>query len=114
MTAPELPLFLFLSIVTSPQGWTNNQICTDWFDRIFLPFAMDRNKTGAPILLNIDGHASHKTAEMQRLCYATSPPVILYCLPAKTTHKLQPLDVGVFGPLQKKMGETHASMCGPK
>lgn len=23
-----------------------------------------------------------------------------YCLPSKTTHKLQPLDVGVFGPLQ--------------
>ena len=39
---------------------------------------------------------------MQQLCYATSPPVILYCLPAKTTHKLQLLDVGVFGPLQNK------------
>ena len=26
--------------------------------------------------------------------------IILYCLPAHTTHRLQPLDVGVFGPLQ--------------
>ena len=24
----------------------------------------------------------------------------LFCLPAHTTHRLQPLDVGVFGPLQ--------------
>ena len=26
--------------------------------------------------------------------------ILLYCLPPKTTHKLQPLDVRVFGPLQ--------------
>lgn len=26
----------------------------------------------------------------------------LFCLPPHTTHKLQPLDVGVFGPLQRK------------
>ena len=26
--------------------------------------------------------------------------ILLYCLPPHTTHKLQPLDVGVFGPLQ--------------
>src|SRR6266481_3643741 len=37
---------------------------------------------------------------MQWLCYATSPPVVIYCLPPKTTHKLQPLNVGVFRPLQ--------------
>ena len=37
--------------------------------------------------------------------------IILYSLPPKTTHKLQPLDVGIFGPLQvawTKHCETHA------
>ena len=97
MTAPDLPLFLLLRVTTSPQGWTNKQICTDWFEKIFLPFAQDRNKSGAPILLIIDGHPLHETTDMQQLCYAASPPVILYTLPAKMTHKLQLLDMGVFG-----------------
>ena len=110
MTAPELPLFLFLRVVPSPQGWTNNQIFTEWFHRIFLPFVQDRNKTGAPILLIIDGHALHETTKMQWLCYTASPPVILYCLPTKTTHRLQPLDVGVFGPLQNEWAK-HTQAC---
>ena len=52
------------------------------------------------MLLIIGGHTSHETANMQWLCYTASPPVILYALPAKRTHKLQLLDVGVFRPLQ--------------
>ena len=30
-----------------------------------------------------------------------TPDVFLFCLPPHTTHKLQPLDVGIFGPLQR-------------
>ena len=70
----------------------------------------DYNKTHAPILLIIDSHASHETAEMQQLCYAASPPVILYCLPTKMTHKLQLLDVGVFRPLQNEWAK-HMQAC---
>ena len=47
---------------------------------------------------------------MQRLCYAASPPVILYCLPAKMTHKLQPLVMGVFQPLQNEWVK-HTQAC---
>ena len=36
--------------------------------------------------------------------------ILLYCLPPKTTHKLQPLDVGVFGPLQSAWAK-HAQQC---
>ena len=50
---------------------------------------------------------------MQRLCYTTSPPVVLYCLPAKTTHKLQPLDMGVFRPLQNEWVK-HTQACVAK
>jgi hypothetical protein len=32
---------------------------------------------------------------------AIETDVILFCLPAHTTHRLQPCDVGVFGPLKK-------------
>lgn len=53
--------------------------------------------SGKPILLIFDGHGSHLTEEIHQL--ALSHNIHLFCLPAHTTHKLQPLDVGIFGPL---------------
>lgn len=51
-----------------------------------------------PILLIYDGHGSHTTLEW--ITHARGNNVILYCLIPHTTHRLQPLDVGCFGPLQ--------------
>jgi hypothetical protein len=51
-----------------------------------------------PILLIYDGHGSHTTLDWVTL--ARSNSIILFCLPPHTTHRLQPLDVGCFGPLQ--------------
>lgn len=50
------------------------------------------------ILLIYDGHGSHTTLDWIELACANN--IILYCLPPHTTHRLQPLDVGCFGPLQ--------------
>ncbi|KIJ50042.1 hypothetical protein M422DRAFT_125614, partial [Sphaerobolus stellatus SS14] len=55
--------------------------------------------SGKPIILISDGHLSHETPEMHILAFNND--IILYVLPPHTTHKLQPLDVGVFGPFQK-------------
>ena len=51
----------------------------------------------------MDGHESHKTPEMRRL--ALEHNIEFYFLPPHTTHRLQPLDVGIFGPLQWKWQE---------
>jgi len=56
------------------------------------------NQQDPPILLVYDGHGSHTTAEM--IEYALQHNIILFCLIPHTTHRLQPLDVGCFGPLQ--------------
>ena len=48
-------------------------------------------------MLIFDGHGSHLTEEIHEL--ALTHNIHLFCLPAHTTHKLQPLDVGIFGPL---------------
>src|SRR6266481_1955494 len=109
MAATNPPFFL-LRFATSDQGWTNNEIFAQWFAQVFIPFVQGRNKSGTSILLIIDSHASHETPEMKQLCYTASPPVILYCLPPKTTHKLQPLDVRVFRPLQNAWAK-HAQQC---
>lgn len=70
----------------------------EWFREIFIPHATGRKQSGKRILLTFDGHHSHETPEL--LAAAFEHNIILYCLPSKTTHKLQSLDVGVFGPLQ--------------
>lgn len=55
--------------------------------------------SGKPILLIYDGHGSHDTLGLIEL--AQEHNIILFCLPPHTTHKLQPLDVGVFGPFSR-------------
>ncbi len=92
-------LLSIFSIGTSENGWTSDSLCTQWFEKTFIPQAQAKNKSGSKILLIFDGHGSHLTNRMIEL--AVENRIELFCLPPHTTHKLQPLDVGVFGPLQK-------------
>ena len=55
-----------------------------------------------PRLLILDGHGSHITWEFARFCKQRN--IILFCLPSHSTHLLQPLDVGIFSPLQNFYG----------
>jgi len=82
----------------SSNGWTDNDICHQWFEKVFIPFAEERYTTGKPILLLSDRHQSHETHEMHKLAF--DHKIVLFSLPLHTTHKLQALDVGVFGPFQ--------------
>lgn len=45
----------------------------------------------------LDGHSSHKGLEV--LEFAKEHGIILFCLPPHCTHRLQPLDICVYGPL---------------
>jgi len=53
--------------------------------------------------LIIDGCEIHIHIEFVEYCI--SHRIIAYCLPSHTTHLLQPLDVGLFSPLQKAYGQ---------
>jgi hypothetical protein len=89
--------------MTSENGWTNNKLFVQWFLKVFLPDARahrDPAFPNAPFLLIVDGHGSHETIEFLELARANN--VVIFKLPAHTTHCLQPLDVGVFGPLQRE------------
>jgi hypothetical protein len=50
------------------------------------------------IVLMLDGDDFHKTPDMQQLGY--DHQIIILCLPSKTTHKFQPLDVTVFNSVE--------------
>ncbi|ETW79440.1 hypothetical protein HETIRDRAFT_419178 [Heterobasidion irregulare TC 32-1] len=87
-------------IATSENGWTSDYICTEWFAKGFIPQVKARNISKKPILLIYDGHGSHEADGMREL--ALEHGIHLFCLPPHTTHRLQPLNVGVFGPLQRE------------
>lgn len=50
------------------------------------------------VLLMVDNHESHISVESIKLCREKG--VVLMSFPPHTTHKMQPLDVGVYGPFK--------------
>ena len=78
-------------------GWTDNAIGLHWVKEIFNPFTKEWSR-GAFRLLIMDGHDSHLTPAFIDFC--DSEKILLLCLPAHSTHLLQPLDVAIFSPLQ--------------
>jgi hypothetical protein len=96
----------FDRITTSPTGWTNDDICANWFTNHFLPQARAHANNDKPIILLYDGHGSHIQESI--IDIAMDNNTSLYLLPAHTTHKLQPCDVGAFGPLKKHWSNTCA------
>jgi hypothetical protein len=52
--------------------------------------------------LILDGHESHHSTEFELYC--KSHNIITLCMPAHSSHMLQPLDVGCFAPLKVAYG----------
>ena len=50
----------------------------------------------------MDGHESHHSTEFELFCKVHK--IITLCMPSHSSHILQPLDVGCFGPLKKAYG----------
>jgi hypothetical protein len=59
-------------------------------------------------LLVLHGHESHRSSEFEEYCKENS--IITLCMPPHSSHLLQPLDVGCFGPLKKAYGRQIENM----
>lgn len=79
-------------------GWSNGQVFETYLNDHFLKYVQGRNKD-EPILILFDGHRSH--ISMTLIDWAKENNVVLFVLPAHTSHALQPLDLGCFGPFQR-------------
>jgi hypothetical protein len=83
------------TLAVTHNGWSN--------DEMAMAYIKHFNKHTEPIgefrLLILDGHGSHATFQFKQ--FAHSNKIILLYLPAHTTHLLQPLDIGIFGPQSK-------------
>ena len=81
----------------SKTGYTDTEISLYWIRHVFDPLTRS-NASGRPRILISDGLATHESLELMTHCFKNN--IILCRLPSHTSHKLQPLDVGVFGPLK--------------
>lgn len=75
----------------SPSGWMESAQFLDWFVNLFIP---STSHLEGKKLLILDGHNSH--ISLQLIDKAKENNIELLCLPAHTSHLLQPLDVGVY------------------
>jgi hypothetical protein len=84
----------------SDNGWTTNELGLAWLKHF--DTHTKRRLVGSYRLLIIDGHESHDSLEFQQYCKDNK--IITLCMPAHSSHLLQPLDVGCFAPLKKAYG----------
>lgn len=84
------------SYATSSRGWTDDELGFEWLKIFDKQTRID----GQPVsrILILDNHGSHVTGQCIRYCIDNN--IILIAFPPHCTHLLQPLDVGVFAPLQ--------------
>jgi hypothetical protein len=77
-------------------GWSCNSLRLQWLQKVF-----DRHtkaKAGnRRRLLIVDGHSSH--VNLKFIEWADNNRILVLILPPHSTHRLQPLDVGLFSPL---------------
>ena len=81
----------------SQSGYTDSKISLDWVKHVFDPQTKPR-ANHKPRILICDGLRTHESLEVMEYCFENN--IILCRIPSHTSHKLQPCDVGVFGPLK--------------
>jgi len=80
-------------------GWTNNYHGMKWIEHFESATRKQLRSPDDYRLLLCDGHDSHVSADLVSFCIHNRIHLIL--LPPHSSHLLQPLDVGVFGPLKR-------------
>jgi len=82
----------------SKKGWTNEELGMSWLKKIFDRNTRDKAGNSRRLLI-VDGHSSH--VNLKFIDYCDRNRIILAIFPPHSTHRLQPLDVGIFSPLAK-------------
>ncbi|XP_033749226.1 tigger transposable element-derived protein 1-like [Pecten maximus] len=92
------------SFETTESGYINNTIFSAWFNNQFVR----QCGRARPVLVIMDNHSSHITKQV--VDTARENNIHLLCLPAHSTHLLQPLDVGVFHLLKSNVAQMCTSL----
>ena len=81
----------------SDNGWSHTPIFTKYLKKHFLKNIPTPTEED-PVLIIYDGHKSHVSFDL--IEWARERHIILFVLPAHTSHFTQPLDVSCFRPLE--------------
>ena len=82
------------TFAVSESGYMNDKL---GFEYMRMHFEPQTRRFGSRCLI-VDSHSSHTACKMVK--YALDHDIHLICFASKSTHVLQPLDVGCFGILQ--------------
>lgn len=85
-----------------PKGFNNSQLCYEYLELVFEPETRTRSYNEWRLLI-FDGFESHIDLKLIEFCLEHH--ILPFCLPAHTSHVLQPLDVGVFSALEQYYGQ---------
>src|SRR5699024_800956 len=85
----------------SENGWITNELGLEWIKH-FDEYTKART-IGSYRLLILDGHASHHSTDFELYCKDNK--LITLCMPAHSSHILQPLDVVYFSSLKIAYGK---------
>lgn len=80
----------------NPSGWTSSEIFVQWLNHFIRHTRVTKQR---PVLLTMDNHESHMSIEAIDL--AKDNGIVLLTFPPHCSHKMQPLDVSVYGPLKQ-------------
>lgn len=85
---------------TSKSGWITEQLFIEWLKH----FKVKSNPSLAdPILLILDNHTTHCSVEAYDFCIENG--IVVLSIPPHTSHRLQPLDLTIFGPLNTALNK---------
>ena len=84
----------------SPKGWTNNEIAIEWLEGVFIPH-IRRRHGNIWVVLVCDGHESHTNDLFLATCMLNKVWLVFY--EPHCSHVVQPLDVGVFSLLKRRL-----------
>jgi hypothetical protein len=82
---------------SSKNGWSDDSLGLDWLRQVFDRMTKEKTSTRDRRLLIVDGHNSH--VNLPFIEYADANRILLAVFPPHSTHRLQPLDIGMFSPL---------------
>ena len=92
----------------STNGWSNDDFGLAWLKKVFEPETSKQAGRSKRMLL-VDGHSSH--VNLTFLDWCDHHRIVVMILPPHSTHRLQPLDVGLFSPLAVAYGIELATIC---
>ena len=79
----------------SDNGWITGELFIVWMKHFI---AQVKPSSEEKVILIVDGHVSHKTIGVIEL--ARQNGIVLISLPPHATHRMQPLDRTIYGPLK--------------